>query len=259
MKIIKIMLVVLLMSASVSQAQDAATGKIDLYEATEMVDSGLEIIDTRVASEIPQRDNAAFSTAEEPGVLMKDEFLIILSTFISSGILAFIMMMLFPKFFKKTGAVLTEEKKLSIVFEAMKAIFVLITVSLLGVFLMQRLLMIALYPSIIATLLALFLYFIGMPIFSIGVLEWLLGRKGIKFEKLNKKQQLVSLVAMNIIIMMFVLPVALLAPEFQVELAGEQGQVDVFANLMTFVISMLGMGMFATHLKAVLIKNKKKL
>lgn len=184
----------------------------------------------------------------------KSKLFSLLINFISSGVMAFILCLFFPKFFKKTGAVLLETKKLSILFEALKVMFISIAVIVVGFFLL-----VGLYPAVVMLATLIILFLIGIPVFSIGVLEGLFAKRKIKFEKLTKTNKLISLMAVNLIIMVIILPITLFAPIKEIVSSEAIVKVNVYSNGIRFILSLIGIGMFYTHLRAVLSKNSKKL
>ncbi len=244
MKLIKILLIMLFLAIPSVHAQDT----IEYAEEAYVMEENIETADVATIDEMMEGDEAV----EE--MTPKQEFLALLTKFVSSGILAFILCLGFPKFFKKTGAVLLERNKFRIFFEAARALFILVTIAMLGVFLM-----VGMYPALLAFSIVMSLYFLGVPVFSIGIMEWLFEKKGIKFNKLNKKNKLISLLSINLIIMLFVLPLALFIPNFETVIQDQVVSVDIVSNLFLFIISMLGMGMVVIRLHEILVKNQKKL
>jgi hypothetical protein len=261
MKVIKILIMVLILSISGAQAQDLSTLQPDLY-----VNSGVEeIMESSVVKVVPQLETSIEKD-------MKADFLLMLLIFISSGVTAFVLCWLFPKSFQRASAILAEKNKFRVLFEGIKVILAFITIALfcyaikVGIFL-----------AILATLLVISLYVLGLPVFSIGVLNWFFDKKGVKFEKLTKRNKLVSLISMNLILMMIVLPFALLIPEVDFNAYNFAYEPGIISNLVMFLkftfvllisypaifiiffMLLFGMGMLTIRLTEVIKHNKKKL
>lgn len=240
MKFIKTMIIVLLLSISSSYAQDA------------MIDVPADI---EVAQTIDAEDAEVVATEEaEVEDTLSSEFFELLTTFISSALLAFILCIGFPKFFKKTSAILVDRNKFRIIFEGMKAIFILLIIGMLGAFVV-----VGIYPAAMAISLALALYFVGIPTFSKGLLEAIFNKRNIKFDKLTKINKFISLLSINIILFIIILPFKLFIPEYVVKADEMTTSIDLASNFLIMLISVLGIGMFVIHLTEVVKKNYKKL
>jgi hypothetical protein len=183
-----------------------------------------------------------------------EHFLDLLFFSISSAILAFILTWIFPKFMKKTAAILKETKKAKLIFNAMKWIFLLLII-----FCLSALTLIGIYPALSLFGLLIILSSVGPAIFSFGVLESILNKKKIKFTQLSKFNKLASLLSVNFILMLFILPFALFTPTFKYLIGNEMYELNIAIQVGITIFSIFGIGMLVTSLSNTLSKNSEKL
>ena len=181
-------------------------------------------------------------------------FLDVMFKFLASGILAFVLSISCPKFFKKTSKILLEKSKLKILGDALLTSAVLVLIMSVG--------FLAVVGSGISAIILgaiLIIYSMSLPVFSIGILEWLYEKKNVKFDKLSTLNKLISLLSINLIIMVFVLPLYLMIPATSINIAEGQIKVNLVANAVVSLFSLFGMGMITMQIKETIKKNKKKL
>lgn len=235
MKVLKFIAIMMLVTLSAAYAENPEV-------VAEVMQNGENMIS--VDATIPQ----------ELDLSAELSFLDIMLKFLASGLLAFVLSISFPKFFKKTNKILLEKGKLKILGDALLTSLILLLVMSLG--------FLSVVGSGIAAIVLgviLIIYSMSIPVFSMGVLEWVYQRKNIKFDKLSKVNKLISLLSINLIIMVFVLPLYLMIPATTINLADGEIKVNLIANAVVSLFSLFGMGMITMQIKETLKKNKKKL